>query len=225
MMNRSFKIILIFSLALNIGVLSAVAYHIVKRPMKRWESPEYRMKRARVFWEDKLNLTPQQSDKIDELWHKRMQMSVPYIEKMRNHRIKLLELFNSENPDREKILEEIKEMNSIRSELSEKVIDMLLNQNEFLTPEQRAIYFRFMAERFLNEGEPPEFREKPPRQDMMMERFNNPQDGSHNFKGGPNRERMKERFSREPDGNEPSNFMEHRQRSGMPERRPDNKED
>lgn len=151
MMSRTLKLLLIFSLTLNLGVIGAVGFHAAKPPYKKFSSPENRMKYANNYWSKQLNLTPEQSEKIKKSSRDRMNISKDYYIKINEHRRKLIELFKQEELNRESIANEIEEINKIRDEHSKKIIDHLIEHKNILTPEQRAKYFSFLANRMFQE--------------------------------------------------------------------------
>lgn len=141
-MKLYLKIILIFSIALNIGVLAAIGYNIKHSPFRK----------AEMEVNKRLELTPEQKKIMDK---SKMQIGKSVIAshiKLNQHRKIVLELFRAESPDKKAILMELKKVNEIRDEMSRNMIDHLLLMHKTLTPEQREKFLKMTEKAIFQEG-------------------------------------------------------------------------
>jgi Spy/CpxP family protein refolding chaperone len=85
-----------------------------------------------------LNLTPEQTTKIDELRTAFLKDTKPLRDKMFSKRGDLRLLWLDRNPDQEKITAAQKEMRALRDQMQDKRTAFLLEIRKTLTPEQQA---------------------------------------------------------------------------------------
>jgi len=85
-----------------------------------------------------LNLTPEQTQKMQALRESHFKETIPLRNEMMSKRLELRTLWSQANPDQEKILAKQKEINALRAQLQEKATKHRLEMRQVLTPEQQA---------------------------------------------------------------------------------------
>jgi Spy/CpxP family protein refolding chaperone len=151
MIKKYFKFILIFSLALNIGVIAAVSYHVARTPNRRMLSPEHRINYAQKFWKEKLNLNADQLKELEKLFKEQWEIKHAAMQKISAHRAKIFDQFQLDAPDQKVISGELAEIHLIMSELLNQLTDHLFKVKGILTPDQRKEFLKFISDRFLFE--------------------------------------------------------------------------
>lgn len=152
MTTRTLKLLLIFSITINLGVIGAIGYRTLKHPIGRFKSPDERFKRAQGYMKKHLNLNSHQCQQLQQLWQEQWEIKRPYINKLSEHNKRLFDLIQAENPDREAIKNELIQINSIRSEINDKIIEHLFKQKGILTKEQRGKFFEMFMRQFGSDG-------------------------------------------------------------------------
>ena len=92
----------------------------------------------RGAWGPGLNLTPEQTQKMQALQENFFKESLPLSNAMQIKQVELRTLWAQTNPDQEKLLAKQKEINALRTQLQEKAIQNRLEMRKILTPEQQA---------------------------------------------------------------------------------------
>ena len=92
----------------------------------------------RGSWGANLNLTPEQTQKLQAMRESFFKESLPLRNEMQIKKLELSTLWAQTNPDQEKILAKQKEINSLRAQMQEKGIKHRLEMRKILTPEQQA---------------------------------------------------------------------------------------
>lgn len=90
------------------------------------------------FVESNLNLTQEQTDKIQKLRESYLKEITPLQNRLFTRRAEMRILWEEANPDRGKLLEKQKEVNDIQRQIEEKATMHRLELQAVLTPEQRA---------------------------------------------------------------------------------------
>ena len=85
-----------------------------------------------------LNLTPEQTQKMQALRESLLKEKIPLRNELMLKRLELRGLWMQTNPDEAKILAKQKEINALRAQLGEKVIQNRLEMRKILTSEQQA---------------------------------------------------------------------------------------
>jgi zinc resistance-associated protein len=104
-----------------------------------WHGPGYGMGYGpRGSWGPALNLTPEQSQKIQALEESYFRETLPLRNEVQTKQLELRTLWAQANPDEGKILAKQKEINDLRTQLQEKATKNRLEMRKVLTPEQQA---------------------------------------------------------------------------------------
>ncbi len=150
MKNKLLILGLIFSVTVNIAVLSTIAYH-------RWggcrgEGHSRIIKQHQEsFLSRKLNLSQPQTEQMESfkesLANNMKKINTPLYEK----RIQLINLLIEPKPDREKINLKLNEIASLQADLQRLTIDYLLKQKALFSPEQQEKFGSLIEERFYRE--------------------------------------------------------------------------
>jgi Spy/CpxP family protein refolding chaperone len=85
-----------------------------------------------------LNLTPEQTQKMQALRESFLKEKIPLRNELMLKRVELRGLWMQTNPDETKILGKQKEINALRAQFGEKVTKNRLEMRKILTPEQQA---------------------------------------------------------------------------------------
>jgi Spy/CpxP family protein refolding chaperone len=92
----------------------------------------------RGAWGPGLNLTPEQTQKMQDLQENFFKGSLTLRNEMQIKQLELRTLWAQTNPDQEKLLAKQKEINALRTQLQEKATQNRLEMRKILTPEQQA---------------------------------------------------------------------------------------
>ncbi len=92
----------------------------------------------RGAWGPGLNLTPEQSQKMQALQEGFLKETLPLRNELQIKQLELRTLWAQTNPDQAKILAKQKEINALRGQLQEKGTQNRLEMRKILTPEQQA---------------------------------------------------------------------------------------
>ena len=92
----------------------------------------------RGAWGSGLNLTSEQTQKMQALQENFFKESLPLRNAMQIKQLELSTLWVQANPDQEKLLAKQKEINALRTQLQEKATLNHLEMRKILTPEQQA---------------------------------------------------------------------------------------
>ena len=87
---------------------------------------------------NRLNLTPEQKTKMNELQEKHWKETISLRNEMQTRRLELKTLWSIPNPDKDKILSKQKELNDLRDKMQAKATDFRIESRKILTPEQAA---------------------------------------------------------------------------------------
>jgi len=87
------------------------------------------------IWQ-KLNLSDEQRNKIDDLWISVQKEIRPLREKMYDKSMELRRLWLQASPDKDKIEAAQKELRKLRDSISDKITSVRLQMRKILTPEQ-----------------------------------------------------------------------------------------
>ncbi len=85
-----------------------------------------------------LNLTPEQTQKLQAMRESFFKENLPLRNDMQVKQLELRTLWAQTNPDQEKILAKQKEINALRAQMQEKGTKHRLEMRKILTPEQQA---------------------------------------------------------------------------------------
>jgi Spy/CpxP family protein refolding chaperone len=97
-----------------------------------------------VPW-DRLNLTPDQVDKLKALRKSFLEEKIPLQNDLMRERLEMKALWMQANPDEQKILAKQQEINSLRAQIGEKAIKNRLEMRKILTPEQQAMWIQLLG--------------------------------------------------------------------------------
>ncbi|MCX5885713.1 MAG: periplasmic heavy metal sensor [Proteobacteria bacterium] len=145
MSERVKTIFLIFSLAINLGVLGIVAYSWVTSSL-------HTAKETAVFPEKIMTLSGFQKEEIEK---KRESLMSTMIEKRRTiqaQREALLCLLMAPTPDYRAISTKMKEINQIQGGIQQAAVDQILFETQRMTPDQRKLYFTNIRTRMCRPG-------------------------------------------------------------------------
>ena len=92
-----------------------------------------------------LNLTPEQTQKIQALREDFLKENIPLRNELMLKRLELRGLWMQTNPEETKILAKQKEINALRAQLGEKITKNRLEMRKILTPEQQAQLISFLG--------------------------------------------------------------------------------
>ena len=92
----------------------------------------------RGSWGANLNLTPEQTQKLQAMREGFFKESLPLRNEMQIKKLELSTLWAQTNPDQGKILAKQKEINALRAQMQEKGTIHRLEMRKVLTPEQQA---------------------------------------------------------------------------------------
>jgi Spy/CpxP family protein refolding chaperone len=92
----------------------------------------------RGSWGANLNLTPEQTQKMQAMREGFFKETLPLRNEMQIKKLELSTLWAQTNPDQEKILAKQKEINALRAQMQEKGTKHRLEMRKILTPEQQA---------------------------------------------------------------------------------------
>jgi Spy/CpxP family protein refolding chaperone len=92
----------------------------------------------RGSWGPALNLTAEQSQKIQAMREGFFKETLPLRNEMQIKKLELRTLWAQTNPDQDKILAKQREVNALRAQLQEKGTQHRLEMRKVLTPEQQA---------------------------------------------------------------------------------------
>ena len=92
----------------------------------------------RGAWGPGLNLTPEQTQKMQALQENFFKESLPLSNAMQIKQVELRTLWAQTNPDENKILAKQKEINALKAQLQEKGTRHRLEMRKIFTPEQQA---------------------------------------------------------------------------------------
>jgi Spy/CpxP family protein refolding chaperone len=142
MTNQILRVVLVLSLAMNLGVLGTAAYQRYGGRAAHVTTPG-----AGVSLREELKLTDEQARTFTEL-HAALQARVqPMREQMHRRRQAFLEMLATPSPDAEAMDRRLAEMNQGQLEVQRAVADYLLAEMHLLTPEQRAAFVQSLARR------------------------------------------------------------------------------
>lgn len=99
-----------------------------------WQSRN--LNQERVRWQERLNLTQEQREKIAQLRLSFQEETLDLRNQLQKKGIELQKLWLEENPDKNKIYSILDEIARIRAEINKKLVDYLLELKKILTPEQ-----------------------------------------------------------------------------------------
>lgn len=139
MKNKLVLLVLILSLSFNAAVLGALAYHFwLGRPTllqgQGWPAGDRSLDRD-------LDLSPQQTQTVDELRYNLEKRAYPIRTKIHTKREELFELLQTEPPDSAAISEKVDEINALQRQMQSTVVDYMLREKEVLNEEQRQVFF------------------------------------------------------------------------------------
>jgi Spy/CpxP family protein refolding chaperone len=97
-------------------------------------------------WGAALNLTPEQTQKLQGLRDGFFKETIPLRNEMMVKKLELRTLWAQTKPEQEKILAKQKEINALRAQMQEKSTKFRLEARSNLTPEQQAQVGSFWAE-------------------------------------------------------------------------------
>jgi|Deesub1362B_J571_1020462.scaffolds.fasta_scaffold02161_3 Spy/CpxP family protein refolding chaperone len=142
-MKRKLLILgLIFSVAINIGVLGTIGYNWLKEQNHQ----EYKHSLGNFLCRE-LGLSESQSKEMESL-RKSLEPQINKIKKeLREKRAQLVNLLMESDPDQEKINISLKEIGSLQIKLQRIVIYHLLEQKKILSQEQQKKLFSIILER------------------------------------------------------------------------------
>jgi Spy/CpxP family protein refolding chaperone len=92
----------------------------------------------RGSWGANLNLTPEQTQKMQAMREGFFKETLPLRNEMQIKKLELSTLWAQTNPDQEKIMAKQKEINALRAQMQEKGTKNRLEMRKILTPEQQA---------------------------------------------------------------------------------------
>jgi Spy/CpxP family protein refolding chaperone len=95
-----------------------------------------------------LNLTPEQTQKIQALQKSFFKETLPLRNDLMSKKLELRSLWLQPNLDEEKILAKQKEISGLRAQLGERVIKNRLEMRQILTPEQQAKLISLRAQQW-----------------------------------------------------------------------------
>lgn len=150
-MKRNILVLaLIFSVAVNIGILGSVGYHWLKK--KGGERHHQEAQHSPLgFLAKELRLSPSQIREIESL-RKSLEPKLEEIrEKLREKRAQLVNMLKEPEHDSAKINLLIKEIESLQTKLQKIAINHLLQEKKILTPEQQEKFFSIVSKRLFHE--------------------------------------------------------------------------
>jgi Spy/CpxP family protein refolding chaperone len=123
------------SLGLVIVMLFGVAYVYAQDP---GTNPRYRWMHSRGFWDQgkRINLTPEQKVKFQELLRKFIEENAQLIGGLVAKRLELRLLWTDPKADSQTILAKEKELRNLQNQMKDKIFQYRLEARNFLTPQQ-----------------------------------------------------------------------------------------
>jgi Spy/CpxP family protein refolding chaperone len=153
MKRKIIIIVLIVSLALNIGVILSFGRHwMLKREFRKGPEGENSWIKNRIKKE--LNLTDEQVKVMEQDRLELRQLTAPIKDDLRKKRAQLFTLLNDDKVDNAKVDKLIDEISLLQAKVEKTVINHLSSMRKNLTPEQRSRFRSFMQKGLP--GMPPE---------------------------------------------------------------------
>jgi len=142
---------LTLSVAINVGVLGSAGYRWLKISCE--ERPHQEGEHSPMsFLGKELSLSQSQAREMESL-RKALEPKMEEIrEELRDKRVQLVNLLMEAEADLEKINIQLKEIESLQTELQKLVIDHLLQEKKILSPEQQKKFFSIISKRLCPEG-------------------------------------------------------------------------
>ena len=153
--RRSLSLLLIASLAFNIGVgatFGALAYRkysasdILGQPRDRRGGP------GRFGALGRLNLTPDQETQMTEAREKMIELVRELRQELKQENRVLTELMVAPEPDREAITAQLSRVASLREQMDRYVVEHFLNTKQLLAPEQHEAFNEMIRRAFARGG-------------------------------------------------------------------------
>lgn len=118
---------------------------------------------------DELNLTDQQQKQVDQIHNDAMKQGIDRRAELAKARVDLQQLARADNPDQALMSKKVKEIESLRSEMTSHRLNTWFAINKILTPEQQKIWKQTL-ERRIAHG-PDGLRNEMPMRGMMRDRM------------------------------------------------------
>jgi Spy/CpxP family protein refolding chaperone len=139
------RLVVIFSLGLNIGFLVMGGYVLVQKGWKGISSPHNRFRHTRPY--DRLNLEPGQQARVDAMGEGfRAEMKKIYLGAMDEELAIIDHLMNTVEPDRALINGHTRKMVALETLKAEKRITHFLEVKDTLTVDQARAFFTILRE-------------------------------------------------------------------------------
>jgi len=145
---RTLWLLLLLSVAVNLGFLGSATYHWHRERKQQCSADSAASERAPY---EGLQLTAEQRRQMDRLradLHERMETFGTEMRRLRNAFLKLL---NSPEPDPQAINQKLSEMGHIQSQIQRVVAEHLLAEKRLLSADQQSKYLEMLKRRFQRE--------------------------------------------------------------------------
>lgn len=164
-MGRSIRtLMIVLSVGLNIAFVAVWAIHRLPTGCRHGGERGVRMGGAACPWHERIEATSAQRAAIEARMDAFRAASAPLCAEVNRHRLELIELLSAVEPDRAAIQAKQSEILNGQSQMQARVIANLLDMKKDITPEQQAVFFKFIRERSGCAGHGP----------MMMNAGTNP---------------------------------------------------
>ncbi len=147
MSKKTLSWLLIISLVINISTIGTFSYYQWLKPGKKKRSEKYRSHRESL--QKKLDLTDEQSVKMDSLRKSLFKDIKPLINEVKTSRNEVIEMIKQDSVSLEQIYEKIDRINDIEKVIHKKATANLLNYRTILTEEQRSKFVEMVARRMF----------------------------------------------------------------------------
>lgn len=151
-MKRKILILgLIFSLTINIAVLTTIGHHWLGREKEERHHREGKNSSMSYLYKE-LALSESQIKEMESLRESLEPNMDGTKEELREKRVELVALLTESKPDRKKINEKLIEIESLQGILQKFIIDNIIQQKEILAPEQQKKLLSIISRRICPVG-------------------------------------------------------------------------
>ena len=150
MKGRVLLLVLLLSVAVNLGVMGKATYHYCCRYLDAQEMSTVSRLTETAAYKD-LELTSDQAVQMDQLWIGLRERVEPSRTRLRELRKEFLDLLSAQALDRMTIEAKVEEMNECQAQIEQAVAQHLLAEKQILSPDQQLKFLKMLERRFRQE--------------------------------------------------------------------------
>jgi len=154
-MRKGWTILLVISLAFNVGIVSIIGYRMAER--KKWMREGGPPRDVREnFMQKNLGLSKEQAGEIDDIFKETQKEILPFIKELDKNRKEIFALVKEEKIDESKKERLLAEMSRLQMEIEKRMLNNIIETRSKMTAAQRG-----KLEKMFN-GQPRGFAEEGP---------------------------------------------------------------